>query len=63
MDKFFSNVQKRADQEPGPLDSSRDTTTGSEPTPEKKALSKGVVLGKNRKPYFHSRGLHLYVLC
>lgn len=45
MDKFFNDLQK-ANKKP---------TTDSEDTaaPEKKALPKGVVLGKDGKPYVY----------
>ena len=45
MDKFFNDIQKK-NKEPTP--DSEDTAT-----PEKKTLPKGVVLGKDGKPYVH----------
>ena len=54
MDKFFSSVQKKS--EAGAKDATSDTATESK---EKKTLPKGVVLGKDGKPYnsFHLSSL------
>lgn len=49
MDKFFNDIQKTNKK---PTADSEDT-----PAPEKKALPKGVVLGKDGKPYVYL--LHL----
>ena len=48
MDKFFSEVAK-----PGPRDRANDTGAEQKneaPSEERKALPKGVVLGKDGKP-------------
>ena len=48
MDKFFSDVQKPKKQSEKGLFS--DLKSQDQDTPQKKALPKGVVLGKDGKP-------------
>lgn len=50
MDKYFSSVQKR-DEKRYSLESKAEDLD----VPQKKALPKGVVLGKDGKPYVHMR--------